>query len=233
MAAGKTKLEFVLVAAHQLKTSLSALKWVFKMFLDGDVGELTSEQKNLLTKGYEANESMITLVNDLLNAARLEKGKSIYNFQKHDFPALIKATTATFEEAAKRKNIDIKLDFPPEDILAVCDSETIKMAVSNFINNAINYSLEGGKITIRIEKREDSVELSIEDNGMGIPLSQQKKVFSKFFRGDNVVRRQIGGSGLGLNIAKRIIKDHGGKIWFKSQEDKGSTFYFSLPLKAK
>lgn len=226
----KAKSEFVLVAAHQLKTPLSALKWIFKILLEGEVGELTSEQQNLLMKGYEANENMITLVNDLLKVAQLEKGKKVYEFKKCDFKEVIKKSVSLFSEIAAKKKIEIEAILPKEETMILCDSSLLQMAISNFIANAINYSFEGGKVTVGVAKEEDRLKFCVEDRGIGIPLPQQKKIFSKFFRGDNVVRLQIAGSGLGLYITRRIIEDHGGKVWFESQENKGSRFYFNIPL---
>ena len=226
----KAKSEFVLVAAHQLKTPLSALKWVFKMLLEGEAGELTPEQINLLTKGHDANEGMIILVNDLLKVAQLEKGKDAYEFQKSDFIEIVKKAVSLFSEIARQKKIEIITELPQETLTILSDTSLLQMAVSNFIANAINYSFEGGKVTIKVLKKDNCLEFSVEDKGIGIPLSQQKKLFGKFFRGDNAVRLQIPGSGLGLYITKKIINGHGGKVWFESQENKGSKFYFNLPL---
>lgn len=224
------KPDLILIAAHQLKTPLSGLRWTFKMFLGGEVGKLTPEQKKLLEKGNEATEGMIILINDLLNMARLEKGKSIYNFQKHNFSLIAKNAAVSLLAAAKRKNIKIEMKFIPKEIWLVCDNATIKIAISNLVENAINYSSERKKVFISAAKKGNYVEFCVEDSGIGIPSYQRKNIFSKFFRGDNAARLQIGGSGLGLHITKKIIKDHGGKIRFESQENKGSKFFFSLPL---
>lgn len=229
----KPKLEIVLVTAHQLKTPLSALKWIFKMFLEGDAGSLTPEQLDLIKKGDEANEGMIVLVNDLLNAGRLEKKKPLYDFQRHNFPDLIKSVTSENSVAIKRKEINIEFKLLPKEIWLVCDASTVKMLLSNLIGNAIHYSSDGGKIAISVKEVGNFAEFSVADGGIGIPKCQQKEIFSKFFRGDNVLRLQKTGSGLGLYVAKKIVKDHGGKIWFESEENKGSKFYFTLPLKRK
>jgi signal transduction histidine kinase len=229
----KARSELILIAAHQLKTPLSGLKWVFKMFLEGDMGKLTPSQKDLLAKGHEITESMIILVDDLLNIARLERGRAAHNFQKHNFTVLVKSVISSLASEIKMKNLKIETKMLLKEIWLICDSSTIKMAITNLIENAIRYSFKGGKISVSAVKKGNAIEFCVEDNGIGIPVSQQKKLFTKFFRGDNAVRMQIAGSGLGLYITKEIVKNHKGKIWFKSEEGKGSRFCFSIPAKTK
>jgi len=229
----KAKSELILIAAHQLKTPLSGLKWVFKMFLEGDMGKLTPAQKKLLARGHEITESMIILVDDLLNIARLERGRSAHNFQKHNFIILVKSVISSLMPEIKMKNLKIETKMPLKEMWLTCDSSIIKMAITNLIENAIRYSPEKGKISISAVKKNNAIEFCVGDSGIGIPKSQQKKLFTKFLRGDNAVRMQIAGSGLGLYITKEIIKNHKGKIWFKSEEGKGSRFYFSIPAKIK
>mgnify|MGYP001593673326 CR=1 FL=1 len=229
----KSKSELILIAAHQLKTPLSGLKWVFKMFLEGDMGKLASPQKNLLARGHEITESMIILVDDLLNIARLEKGRSAHNFQKHNFAVLAKSVISSLASDIKMKNLKVETKMPLKEMWLTCDSPTIKMAITNLIENAVRYSSEGGKVFVSAVKKGNAVEFCVRDNGIGIPNSQQKKLFTKFLRGDNAVRMQIAGSGLGLYIAKEIVKNHKGKIWFQSEEGKGSRFCFSIPAKIK
>ncbi len=109
------------------------------------------------------------------------------------------------------------------------DVEKVKLAIQNLFENAIHYTPSGGKILISLESKDKQVQFSIKDTGIGIPEDQQHRVFSKFFRASNVLRKETEGTGLGLFIAKNIIEAHNGKIWFESKEDKGSTFYFTIP----
>ncbi len=229
----KSTSELILMAAHQLKTPLSGLKWVFKMFLEGDMGKLLPSQKNLLARGHEITESMIILVNDLLDIARLERGRPAHNFQKHNFSVLVKSVISSLAPDIKKKNIKIETKLLGKEIWLLCDSSTMKMAITNLVENAIKYSPERGKVIVSAAKKGNVLEFCVEDSGIGIPVSQQKKLFTKFLRGDNAVRMQIAGSGLGLYITKEIIKSHKGKIWFKSEEGKGSRFCFSMPAKTK
>jgi len=109
--------------------------------------------------------------------------------------------------------------------------EKMRLAVQNLLDNAIRYTSPGGWVTISLKHSKKEIEFSIKDSGVGVPKDQQKRVFSRFFRGTNVMRMETEGTGLGLYIVKNIIEAHGGKIWFESEEGKGTTFYFTLPIK--
>jgi two-component system sensor histidine kinase VicK len=135
------------------------------------------------------------------------------------------------KEEIEKKKIEIEFKDPgvlPETML---DAEKIKLAVQNLIDNAVKYSSESGKVTISLSNDGENINFRIQDLGIGIPKSQQIKIFTKFFRGDNAEKVNTGGSGLGLFLAQNIIEAHGGKIWFKSEENKGTTFYFNLPVR--
>jgi two-component system sensor histidine kinase VicK len=112
------------------------------------------------------------------------------------------------------------------------DSERIKLALQNLVDNAIAYTPSGGKVEVSLKRKKNCVEVAVKDTGVGIPKEQASRVFSKFFRGSNVVKLDTEGTGLGLYITKNIIEKHGGKIWFESKEGKGTTFYFTLPFKS-
>ena len=229
----KLKTEFVTISAHQLRTPLSAIKWTIRMLLDGDVGELTDEQTEFLKKAYQSNERMVNLVNDLLNVTRIEEGRYLYNPEELDMIELIEKTIIPLKEIAERKNLKFEFLKPKEKEIKVrVDKEKISLAISNLVDNAINYTKEG-KISIQFEydSKDKQVKFSVKDTGIGISEEQQKRLFSKFFRGINAIKAETEGTGLGLFIAKNIIEAHGGRIWFESEEGKGTTFYFTLPLK--
>ena len=229
----KLKTEFVTISAHQLRTPLSAIKWTIRMLLDGDVGKLTDEQTEFLKKAYQSNERMVNLVNDLLNVTRIEEGRYLYNPEELDMIELIEKTIIPLKEIAERKNLKFEFLKPKEKEIKVrVDKEKISLAISNLVDNAINYTKEG-KISIQFEydSKDKQVKFSVKDTGIGISEEQQKRLFSKFFRGINAIKAETEGTGLGLFIAKNIIEAHGGRIWFESEEGKGTTFYFTLPLK--
>ncbi len=225
----KMKTEFVSIAAHQLRTPLSAIKWTLKLLLDGDFGLLNEEQIEFIKKTYISNERMIDLINDLLNVARIEEGRYLYNKRSVDFCGLIKKTINIFKEELKKKKI--KLDFQgleKEMLLVKIDVEKIQLVIHNLLDNAIKYTPSGKKILINLKLFKKKIEFSIQDMGIGIPEDQKKRIFTKFFRGANVIRMNTEGTGLGLFVAKNIIEAHGGRIWFKSKQGEGTTFYFTL-----
>jgi PAS domain S-box-containing protein len=228
----RIKTEFVSLSAHQLRTPLSAIKWTLRMLLDGDLGELKKEQREFLEKTYKSNERMIALINDLLNVTRIEEGRYIYQVLSYDLGEITESVIDALKGEIERKNLKLEFKKPEKLPKILVDEEKIKIAIENLIDNAIRYTFPGGKIIISLEILENEIQFKIEDTGIGIPRDEQPRVFSKFFRGANAIRMETEGSGLGLFVTKNIIEAHGGRIWFKSEEGKGSTFYFTLPLKS-
>lgn len=223
------KTEFISVASHQMRTPLSAIKWILKMVIDGDLGALTQEQKDLLAKGYQSNERMIALINDLLNVSRIEEGRFQYRMMRMSAEDVIEKVIEEMKSDIQTKHIRFKYNRPTTPTPKVSiDPQKIHLVLQNLIDNALKYTPSRGRIEINLQAEKELL-FSIKDNGVGIPSSQREKIFSKFFRADNVVRMQTEGSGLGLFIVKNIIQAHGGRVWFESQEGIGTTFYFALP----
>lgn len=225
------KTEFISIAAHQLRTPLSSVKWILKMLLDGDFGLLSVRQREFVDKGYIANDRMIHLVNDLLDVSRIEEGRFGFDFSENNLVEFLKESIESFNEDAKRRSIKLSLDINNAVIKVIFDPQRLKMAVSNLLDNAIRYTQPGGVVEVVAKEDGDFIIVSVKDSGMGVPDSQKSRIFTKFFRGDNVIKIQTEGSGLGLYLVKNIVEKHGGKIWFDSKENKGTTFYFTLPVK--
>jgi len=228
----RMKTEFVSLSAHQLRTPLSAIKWTLRMLLDGDLGEITKEQREFIEKTYQSNERMISLINELLDITRIEEGRYLYKPIFTDFEPIIQFVVNSYREEIERKKINFEIQKPKEKLpRLVVDVEKMRLAIQNLLDNAIRYTPPGGQIIISFKKKEKEIEFLVKDTGIGIPKDQQARVFTKFFRGGNVIRMETEGSGLGLFIAKNIVEAHGGKIWFESKEGEGTTFYFSIPIR--
>lgn len=228
----RMKTEFVSLAAHQLRTPLSAIKWTLKMMLDGDMGKISKEQKELLQKSYDSNERMIGLINDLLNVSRIEEGRYVYDPKFVSLEDLLEPVIESYKREAKKRGIKIEFKKPKKKTPEIkMDGEKIKLSITNLIDNAVRYTSKGGSVAISLEKKKGCVEFTVKDSGIGIPKDQQERLFTKFFRAANAIRKETEGSGLGLFICKNIIEAHGGKVWFESEEGKGSTFYLTLPTK--
>lgn len=228
----KLKTEFVTLSAHQLRTPLSGIKWNLKMMIEGSFGELTKEQKEFLSRAYQNNERMIKLVNDLLDATKIEEGRYLFYVKKENILEIIQQVIESLKNRIKAKNLQFKFIKPKEQIVLVeADREKIAICVQNYLTNAINYTPNGGKLIVNLkydrEKREAI--FSVKDTGMGIPKNEQKRIFTKFYRSTQAMKAEAVGSGLGLYMTKNIIEAHKGRVWFKSREGKGSIFYFSLP----
>lgn len=228
----KLKSEFVSIAAHQLRTPLTSIKWILTSLVEGDFGEMTDEQKDYLEKTNVSNERMINLVDDLLNLSRIEEGRYVQAKDNFIFEELIEKNIEAVKFKLKKKNLDIAYRSPGEEIAILADKEKINLVVQNLIENAANYSLDGGKIEVALTKDTEKNEMTfqVKDSGIGIPEDQKARIFTKFFRAKNAIQAQTVGSGLGLFINKNIIESHGGQIWFLSEAGQGATFSFSLPL---
>ncbi len=230
----RMKTEFVSLSAHQLRTPLSAIKWTLKMLLDGDLGKITEEQRDFIEKTYKNNERMINLINDLLDVSRIEEGRYLYKPVLTNLESIIQFVANSYKEEIERKKLKFEFKKPKEKLPEVIvDVEKIKLAIDNLLGNAIRYTLAGGEVIVSLKYVKKEIELSVKDTGVGIPKDQQGRVFTKFFRAANAIRMETEGSGLGLFITKNIVEAHGGKIWFESEENQGTTFHLSLPVEEK
>lgn len=225
------KSNWISISAHQLRTTLSAVKWILRMFLDKDFGELTPEQNDFMKRASDSNERMLTLVNEMLSLNHTDATSLTYNFEEVDIVKLIDETLFDFSSEAFKKGIETIFLKPENPIKSItCDKEKIRVVIQNLIENAIKYSSSGDKVLLSIHENETGVEVSVKDKGIGIPASEQDQIFGKFYRATNAKVKDSIGSGLGLYTTKHIIERHGGKISFNSTEEVGTSFIFSLPL---
>lgn len=230
----RLKTEFVSLAAHQLRTPLSAVKWTMRAFLDGDFGDLLPQQKEFINKTYETNEKMIVLINDLLNVTRIEEGRYVYKPVLIRLQDVVRSLVDSYKEEAQRRGIILSMKSQEQNLpMVLGDEEKIRLAMQNLIDNAFSYTPDKGSVTIALEHGKEYIGVSIQDTGIGVPLSEQSRLFEKFFRAENAKRMNTHGTGLGLYLAKNIIEAHGGSIQFASEEGKGATFTIRIPLPQK
>ncbi|MCH8863389.1 MAG: hypothetical protein IID51_12905, partial [Proteobacteria bacterium] len=227
------KTEFVSLAAHQLRTPLSAMKWATQMLLDGDAGKLTEEQEELLQKSFQSTDRMIRLINDLLNVTRIEEGRYLYRPTLQQIGDIIKNMVQSYQDTAKQKKIRLELKMPQKEIpRIVVDMEKIQLVIQNLLENALHYTSPGGEVTVELHYDTKEVRVSFEDTGIGIPVEQQEVIFERFTQADPSPTRVYEGTGLGLSISKQLVMLMGGRIWVESEVNRGSTFYFTLSFEA-
>lgn len=228
----RLKSEFVSIVSHQLRTPASAVKWYLESTIENRHGNpLNDWQIDKLQQAYQSNERMIQLINDLLNVSRLDSGK--FNIK----PTSISLLTL-FEESIKElthfsaaHNVEIINNIPQAMPNILVDADKIREVIVNIMSNAIKYSRPGHH-AVTVEAKQDGryVECAVRDEGIGIPEADLVHIFDKFYRADNAVESQTEGSGLGLYIARQIVRAHGGDMHLESIEGDGTAIYFRLPI---
>lgn len=234
----EAKSKFVAVTTHQLRTPLSAIKWTFNMLQGGQLGALSADEKIFVNKGAESTERMIKIVNDLLKVDQIEAERKDYRFAPVQLEELVESVVFEFENQAESKKIEVNVKKPIKSLPTVeADAFKLRMVLENLIDNAIKYNHYKGQVDIilsddNINSVKNTVEIIITDTGIGIPVSEREKIFSKFFRASNAVAAEPDGSGLGLYLSRDIIEKHQGTLWFETSRE-GTRFHISLPLHQK
>ena len=227
----QVKDEFMSMASHQLRTPLTSVKGYVSMVLEGDAGDISTQQRHLLTEAFKSSERMVHLIADFLSVSRLQTGKFTIERQESNLDDIVQQEVSALKLVAKSH--DLKLEYiPPQKALPplMLDEAKIRQVVMNLIDNAIYYSREKTTIVITLERNTNRVSFMVADTGIGVPKNEQQHLFTKFFRARNARRRRPDGTGVGLFLAKKVVIAHGGSMIFHSVEDKGSTFGFRLPL---
>jgi signal transduction histidine kinase len=225
----ETKDDFISMASHQLRTPLTSVKGYVSMVLDGDAGKINAQQKQLLNQSFVSSQRMVSLIADLLNVSRLKTGKFVIEPKATNLIEVVEGELAQLTETAKGRGLALKFVHPKKIPLLMLDETKIRQVIMNFTDNAIYYTPKGGTITVSLAEKAASVELTVADNGIGVPPHEQHHLFTKFYRAGNARKARPDGTGLGLFMAKKVIIASGGALIFDSQEGKGSTFGFSFP----
>ena len=228
--ANRMKSEFVGIVSHQLRAPLTNLKYIMEFLISDKTIKKQSEYFKII---QENNERMNELINDLLIVSRIEQGKIFVNKEKVNIKDLIEKLISRFKTFTNAINAEIIFKAQENLPMVFVDSSQIKLVIENLLDNAVRYMSNKSekKVEIKLSKTGKNLFFEIKDSGVGIPKQDQKYIFQRFFRSKNVMKNQTQGTGLGLYIAKGIIEKLGGKIGFKSKEEKGSTFWFTLPIK--
>ncbi len=226
----RMKSEFISLASHQLRTPLSAIKTYTHMLSDGYMGGLNKSQKECLETIISASNRMNELISTLLNVTRIESGTIAVNPKLVNIEEVVAEVMPELKLMADAKNINLTTKVINKNSTRIrTDTLIVKEVVTNLVSNAVKYTSEGGEVKVQIRPRRSDIMIAISDNGWGIPAHTRDKVFSKFFRGPNIINRETTGTGLGLYLVKGLVETLKGKIWFKSEEGQGTTFFVTLP----
>jgi len=229
----RSKTEFVAIASHQLRTPLTTLRWALESINEQG---LTKGQADLFKMASDVSIKLSKTVNDLLDVSRIEEGRFGYQFDNIDIINFIDEIVKRMKDFAKQSQVKIYFKKPDESSLIVSiDSQKLDVVIFNLLDNAIRYNVKNGEVVVAVERLKDKpyIQVSVKDTGIGIPDEEADKLFTKFFRAENVTKFAPEGSGLGLYISKNIIQRHGGEIWMESEINRGTTFYFTLPTDSK
>lgn len=225
----RAKSEFVSLASHQLRTPLTAINWYTDMLQAGDAGKLSPEQSKYIAEVQYGSQRMVNLVNSLLNVSRIDLGTYMVEPEPTDLVELCKKIVQDSESKILERKLDFSEQYPEQLGIMNIDPRLARIVIENLISNAIKFTGSGGNISLKIDQKKDNIVISVADTGCGIPKKQHDRIFGKLFRADNAAAHDTEGTGLGLYIAKSVVEASGGKIWFESLEDKGTTFYVEFP----
>lgn len=226
----ETKDEFISMASHQLRTPLTSVKGYISMVLDGDAGDISKQQRELLEQAFESSQRMVYLIGDFLNISRLRTGKFVLEPSKVDLARVVQEEVAQLQDSATARGITIRYDRPTHVPPLTADENKLRQVMMNFLDNAMYYTLAGGTVDVELYKTHTGIVFKVVDSGIGVPKAEHAKLFTKFFRAPNARKQRPDGTGIGLYMAKKVVVAHGGSILFESKEGKGSTFGFKLPL---
>lgn len=225
----RTKDEFISLASHQLRTPATAVKQFIGMVIEGLAGDVSDTQLQLLQKAYDSNERQLRIVSDLLKVAQVDAGKVTLRKTDTDLGGVIRDVAKELEGTYAGRHQGLRLHLPQEGASALIDKDRIRMVIENLLDNASKYSPAQTSVDVTLETQNGMLLVTIADQGVGIAKADQGRLFEKFSRIHNSLSTQVGGTGLGLYWAHKIVDLHGGRIDVRSREGKGTTFIIRLP----
>lgn len=235
MLAGFAKADLVSFAAHEIRSPLTGLNDSIYMLMKGEFGNINEKQQAILAHSYQAARDINSLVTEFLDASKIDSDKFKLILQQTSLEEVLRRIKSVIDEfipAMEQKHINFNYQpvSKPQTKYVTLDQNRINEVIRNLMQNAINYSPAEGHIEASVKIENDFFIVSIADTGIGIPKGEQRKIFTKYYRAINAMKAVSGGSGLGLFLCKQIIEGHQGRIWFRSEQGKGTTFTFLIPL---
>jgi signal transduction histidine kinase len=225
------KEEFLALTTHDLRSPLTVISGVISFFTSGRLGELSPEQKNMVSMMERNTQSLIELVNDLLDASKLESGTMRLDIASIDLRGVIDELRETMLPTAKEKGIELVENLPADLPAVKADRAKLRRIILNLLSNALKFTQKGGRVEVRAEREEGGVRISVSDTGVGIASEDVARLFDKYEQARSRATRGEKGTGLGLYITRQLVELHGSEIKVESEIGKGSTFSFTLPVK--
>ena len=221
--------DFISNLSHELRTPLASLKAVVETLRDGALEDPSATIRFLDRADHEV-DALTQMVQELLELSRIESGKVPLRLRPTALTEIVLPAVDRLRPQAERNQLTLQLELPTDLPAVMVDGERIQQVVTNLVHNAIKFTPAGGHIGLRASQQAEQVVVEVADNGVGIPAGDLSRIFERFYKADRA--RSQGGTGLGLAIARHLVQAHGGQIWVKSKEGKGSTFCFTLPVSA-
>ncbi|MBU3933777.1 MAG: GAF domain-containing sensor histidine kinase [Candidatus Omnitrophica bacterium] len=225
----KLKSEFVSAVSHELRTPLTSIKGYAAILMAGKLGVVPAPVKERLEKINKHSDSLTKLVNDLLDISRIEAGKVGMKLEKLNLKDVLSEVVDITAPQIKEKKIQFTIDIPEKAPACMADKVQLGRVLTNLLGNAIKFTPEKGKISIKAREVEGLLQIDVRDSGIGIGEEELAKIFDEFYREDNAINQKIKGAGLGLSLVKHIVEAHKGKVWVSSKLGCGATFCFTLP----
>jgi signal transduction histidine kinase len=217
--------------SHELRTPLNAILGYTELMADGIYGQLPEKTMGVLKRLESNGRHLLGLINDVLDLSKIEAGQLTLDLTDYSLEDIAQTVRSTLEPLAADKKLTFKVDVSPKLPAGHGDGRRLTQVLINLVGNAIKFT-DAGEVVITGGTADGSFHLSVRDTGPGISAADQAKLFQEFQQADNAITRKKGGTGLGLAISKRIVEMHGGKIWVESQVGQGSTFSFTVPVRA-
>lgn len=224
----RLKSDFVAVVSHEIRTPLTSIKGSLELLAETPAFDYTPDQKELLEICQANTERLTVLVNDILDFSKMESSRLSMSFEQTDLRSILTDAVRNIEKQADRREQRISVVMPDSSVTVMADPNRIAQVLTNLLGNAIKFSETGTTIDITVSEEAEFAQVAIHDQGPGIRSEDVPKLFEKFRQLDGSSTRRVGGTGLGLVICKRIVEQHGGRIWVESEPSKGSTFTFTL-----
>jgi signal transduction histidine kinase/HAMP domain-containing protein len=230
--ASKHKSDFLANMSHELRTPLNAILGYTELILDNIYGEVPENIQEVLDRVEKNGRHLLGLINDVLDLSKIEAGQLVLSLDDYSMKEVVHTVFTSVESLAAEKNLELKVSVSPEVAQGKGDQQRISQVFLNLVGNAIKFT-EAGEVRIEATAANDNFVVSVSDTGPGLSEADQQMIFEEFHQADGSSTRKKGGTGLGLSIAKRIVEMHGGRIWVESTEGKGSTFWFTLPVRVE